>query len=198
MSKGNSIIVGPVRFSYMNVFRPKLNTNNGRMQFSTVVLIPKKSSDRCPDSEQIIRDLNEAIDNAAEDKFGNKVPANLRRPLRDGDAEKNDDGSPKYGGFWFMNSYADEDRGPVLFHGADRRHVLPEDEKLWKSGDWGYVKLNFYGYDQKGNKGVGAGLQSIRFTRHDTPLGGGTTSASEFPEVAVDPDDYDPFAEETP
>lgn len=192
-----SIIVGPVRFSYMNVFKPKVNTQNGKTQFSAVVLVPKKASDKCPEPDKIKATLDAAIADAAAEKFGSKIPATLRRPLRDGDAEVTDDGSPKYAGYWFMNAYADEDRGPVLFHGANPpRHIVPDDEKKWRSGDWGFVKINFYGYDTAGNKGVGAGLKSIRFTKHDTPLGDAITTPDEFPEVEVDPEDYNPFEDE--
>jgi hypothetical protein len=48
------------------------------------------------------------------------------------------------------------------------------------SGCWGAVTLNFFPYDSKGNKGVGAGLNNVIKTRDDERLSGGSSADADF------------------
>lgn len=185
-------IVGPVRFSYMSVFAPKENTIRQCMEYSVVCLVPKQPNTFCPDPKAVIKSVVALVENAIEKKFGQK-PAKWDNPIRDGDEEVNDEGEPKYPGYWFFNTRADTDHAPVT--------IDPYREPVksgWQSGDWGNIKLNTYGYEFKGKRGVGIGVRAVQFVSHDTPFGDVQDPdqvAMEFPEVAVKGDDYDPFAE---
>jgi len=197
----NSIIVGPVRLSYLNVFKTRENLN-GEPEFSATVLIPKNRTEHCSDPQTLVKDVAQFIKGKLFEKFG-KEPPNWKNPLKDGDKELDSEGNPRCPGYWFIRAKCKEDFPPVLVNGSG--NVVHAGDG-WKSGDWGKVKLAFYGFDHAGNKGVGVGLRAIQFLYTDEPLGGGSdaaTVASEFGTVAdaqnpvgSAPDDYDPFSDQ--
>jgi len=192
-------IVGPVRLSYMNVFKPRANDlKEGKKEYSVTLLIPKEATAECPAPKDELDGMKAILKGVAFEKWGNKIPPNLRNPIRDGDTETDSQGEPKAPGYWFMNVSAKEEYPPMLINGA--REKVTEG---WNSGDWGKVQLAFFAYDQKGNRGVSAGLRAIQFTHHGDPLGGTSVSADNFDVVATAkpssdgaPDGYDPFADE--
>lgn len=201
-SSATEAIFGPCRMSYMNVFKPRKNDlKGGAEEFGAVLLIPKEPSEFCPQAKDLPRFVAGVIKAAYNSKFG-EAPKKYDQPLKDGDKEENSEGDPKYPGFWYLRVSAKGEYPPVLI-GGDRKPVTSG----WESGDWGNVKVNFYGYDFQGKKGVSGGLRAIQFVAKDEPFGSSTdpnTVANEFDEVAgykspsaatddENPDDYDPF-----
>lgn len=196
-------IVGPVRLSYMNVFKPRINELKGGVpEYSVVLLIPKKPNDFCPNPKGVWAHLQNLVGAALAEKFAGKTPPKWTSCLKDGDIELNGEGEPKNPGYLFLNCSCSNEYPPLLIDG-ERSKV----REGWQSGDWGMVKLRFYGYDHaSGKRGVGCGLLAIQFLRHDEPLGGGTTSPDEFETRQSDPplsssgqidgSEYDPFADE--
>lgn len=191
----NTIVIGPCRLSYMNVFKPKLNDMKGIHQYSAVLLIPKEPSEYLADPKSEAKAFHEIVKTLMAEKFGAQMPSKWRNPLQDGDTETNSAGDPKNQGYWFINCSADEDYRPALIDGAKR-----EVKDGWNSGDWGKVKLRLYAYDQKGNKGVGCGLLAIQFLYKDESLGGGGNDDSGFEEekvaVGVGAEEKDPFEDD--
>lgn len=190
-------IVGPVRFSYLTVFKPRQNPNKEGvvMEYSVTMMIPKEPNEFCPDPKSVGKAVSTLI-NEALTAFFPTVPPKWTNPLQDGDTETDAEGRPKHPGYWFVRAWAGEEYPPLLIDGG--RNKVTEG---WQSGDWGMVKVSFYGYDKKGNKGVSGGLRAVQFLRHDTPLGSAGVSPDEFAEVAGDSGlsqtsgDMDPFAE---
>lgn len=175
-------VVGLCRLSYMNVFKPRLNGNNDKVEYSVTLLIPKVKNDFCTDPTGILKKLKAMCDAALANKFKKNIPDDWANPLKDGDKEKNKKtGGPRHPGYWYINASANEDFPPLLIDGA-RNKVTGG----WVSGDWGHVKLNMFGYDAKGNQGVSAGLRAIQFLRHDEPLGGSITTINDFAELEGD------------
>lgn len=158
--------IGPVRFSYMSVFKPRKNDlKDGRLEYSLVCLIPKAANQFCPDPKSVGSRTAALIKAVAAEKWGADAKG-WTTCLKDGDAEKNDEGEPKHPGYWFFRATANVEYPPVLVD-AGRNTVLDG----WQSGDWGNVQVRFWPYDQKGNKGVSCGLRAIQFVRHDEALG---------------------------
>ena len=113
-------------------------------------------------------------------KFGGKVPPKgaLKLPLRDGDAERDDEA---YKGAYFVNANSttapqivDKAVQPIL----DRAEVY--------SGCYARVSSNFYAFNTNGNKGIACGLGNIQKVRDGEPLSGRTSAADDF---ATDLDD---------
>ena len=163
-------VTGEVRFSYFSALSARTNEMNGKEEFSTQVLVPKSDTDT-------VAGLKAAAKAALTEKFGDKIPKNIRNPLRDGDTETKGDGSPmgeEYAGHWFFNTKSSKRPGAVDAEGND---ILGNDEIV--SGDYGRVSLNAYAYDTAGNKGVSFGLNNIMFTRRGKPLGVARSSAAD-------------------
>lgn len=83
----NKVVTGEVRFSYAHVWEPD-SINGSDPKYSVSILIPKSDT-------KTINMINKAIEAAKEmgksEKFGGKIPANLKLPLRDGDEDRPDE-----------------------------------------------------------------------------------------------------------
>jgi hypothetical protein len=93
------VTTGEVRTSYFSALSARKNELNGKDEFSTQILIPKTDKDT-------LAALKAAAKEALTAKFGDKIPKNVRNPLRDGDTETKNDGSPlgkEYQGHLFCN-----------------------------------------------------------------------------------------------
>lgn len=183
---GTLVIVPNVRLSYLSVFHPRKNTlRNNEEEFSATLLIPKAPNTFCPDPLGTLKALREATQKALILKF-KEVPKKYADCLLDGDVETDNDGESKHPGYWFISTRAGVEYPPVLLDGK-RAPVL--DAKAWVSGDWGNVKLSFFGYDFENKKGVSAGLRAIQFTKKDEPFGSDQSpeaTRGEFDEVEED------------
>ena len=113
-------------------------------------------------------------------KFGGKVPPKgaLKLPLRDGDAERDDEA---YKGAWFVN--ANSTTAPQI---VDRAVQPILDRAEVYSGCHARVSINFYAFNTNGNKGIACGLGNIQKVRDGEPLSGRTSAADDF---ATDLDD---------
>ena len=149
MSKETKVIV-PGRLSYANVWEPQ-SINGSEPKYSVSVIIPK--------TDQVtIQKIKQAVELAKQEaisKFGGKIPANLKLPLRDGDIDRPDDEA--YANSYFINcnskqkpQVVDQQVQPIL----DQAEVY--------SGCYGRVSVTYYGFNSNGNRGVPAGLGNIQ------------------------------------
>lgn len=163
------VVTGKVRFSYFSALTARRNEMNGKDEFSTQVLVPKTDVDT-------VAQLKSAAKAALVAKFGDKIPKNVRNPLRDGDTELKSDGaslSPEYAGHYFFNTKSATKPGAVDNHGQD---IINNTDIV--SGDYGRVSLNAYAYDTAGNKGVSFGLNHVMLISKGESLGGAKSSAA--------------------
>jgi hypothetical protein len=182
------VVTGKVRFSYFNALAARKNELSGKEEFSTQVLVPKSDT-------ETVAALKAAAKAALVAKFGDKIPKNVRNPLRDGDTETKQDGSPlgaEYAGCFFFNAKSTNKPGAVDQHGQD---LIGANDI--GSGDFGRVSLNAYAYSQAGNNGVSFGLNNIMLLAKGDPLGGARPSAAadfgvtSSPKAAAAPADDD-------
>lgn len=158
----------PVRFSYANVHQPA-SINGSDPKYSLSIIIPKSD-------KKAIKKVKDAIQRATQenkDKFGGKVPANLKNPLRDGDVDREEDDA--YANSYFINANSKVKPGIV---DADLNPILDQSE--FYSGCYGRVSLTFYGFNVNGNRGIAAGLQNIMKTADGEPLGGRSSAEDDF------------------
>lgn len=168
------VVTGKVRLSYVNVFQPRAAKPGQEPKYSICVLIPKTDT-------ATINKVKAAVKAAAEagiGVLGGKVPAGLKNPLRDGDTERD---SAEYKGHYFINANSKQKPGVV---DASVQPILDASEL--QSGDYGRVSLNFYAYNQEGNKGIGAGLQNVQLLAKGEPLSGRSRAEDDF--TAADED----------
>ncbi|MCZ8518865.1 DUF2815 family protein [Paenibacillus caseinilyticus] len=176
-NKDTKVITGKVRFSYVHVFKPQAMEDGQDPKYSVTLLIPKSDKDTL---KKIQAATNAAIE-AGKSKWGGKIPPNLKKPLRDGDAEKDTEMYPEYAGHYFLNCSSKQKPGIV---DRDRNEILDSTEVY--SGCYGRVSLNFYTFDAKGNRGVAAGLNNLQKLHDGDYLGGRSSAADDFGDDVVD------------
>jgi len=168
----NRIVLPNVRGSYVHVFTPRRNDNNGKEQYSMAVLIPKGDT-------KTIRKINALIDATAEDRWGQRKPRNLVLPLHDGD-EKSD--QEAYHGHYYINLKSDYQPDIV---NSKREPVL--NVKEFESGDYCNVSVTAFAYDNV-NTGVSLALGNIQVLRKGEPLGNRRSAEDDFDDVWEDDD----------
>jgi len=162
------VVTGKCRLSYVNVFQPRAAKPGQKEKYSVCVLIPKTDT-------ATINKVKAAVKAAAEagvGTLGGKIPAGLKNPLRDGDTERD---APEYKGHYFINANSTQKPGVV---DMNVQPILDPSEVY--SGCYGRVSLNFYAYNQEGNKGIGAGLQNLQKMADGEPLSGRSRAEDDF------------------
>ena len=163
----------------MQVFLPALlgaqRSQRRGPKYSVSAIIPKSDT-------ETIEKIKRAIEQAKKDsvsKWGGKVPANLKLPLRDGDIDRPEDEA--YADSYFFN--ANSKQAPQV---VDKNVQPILDQSEVYSGCYGRISVNFYGFSTNGNKGIAAGLGNIQKLRDGESLGGRTNAEDDFDAVEVD------------
>lgn len=174
-----TITIGPVRFSYLHCFEPVAIEEGQQKKYSVSAIIPKSD-------KKTIKMIENAIDLATKEgkdkKWGGKIPATLKTPLRDGDEERSDDEA--YEKAMFINCHATTRPGVV---DAGRNPIVDKDEV--GSGDYGYLNITLYPYNAGGAKGVAAGFNHLMKTKDGVRLSGRISVDAAFGDVEVDEND---------
>lgn len=162
-----SKMITPVaRASYANVWEPG-ETPQGDLKYSISLIIPK--------DDPAIAEIKAAIKSCIVAKLGSdesKWPKNMKNPLRDGDEER--DGK-EYAGSFFMNAGSKNQPGIV---DSNVRPITDRDD--FYSGCYCRASVSFFYYDQKGNKGVGVGLNNLMKVKDGERLDGRRSAEDEF------------------
>jgi hypothetical protein len=166
-------VTGVVRASYANIMRAKRNEMNGKEEYSVVCLVPKTDT-------ASVEGLKAAAKAAIAAKWPAGAPKGLRNPLRDGDTDTKQDGSPlgaEYKGCYFFNAKTDASRNKPSVIDKLGHDLIDPDSVV--SGDFIRVSVNAYAYDAAGNRGVSFGLNNVLLDRKGEPLGGSRPSAAQ-------------------
>lgn len=175
------IVTGKARLSFPSLFEPKAmpGAPQETAKYSASLIIPKSDTETLNKIQQAI---NSATEIGKADKFGGKVPPNLKTTLRDGDVERPDD--PAYADSYFLNVTSKRKPGLV-----DQRKQPITDETELYAGCYVRASINFYAYNANGNKGISAGLNNMQKWAEGEPLSGGTTAEEDFDEIEVSEED---------
>lgn len=167
-NQNNTKVIVPCRFSYLHCWEPD-SVNGGDPKYSVSAIVPKSDT-------KTINAIKAAIEQAKKDsvsKWGGKIPANLKLPLRDGDIDRPDDEA--YAGCYFFN--ANSRQAPQVVD-SKVQPILDQSEVY--SGCYGKISVTFYGYNSNGNRGIAAGLGNIQKLKDGESLGGRTSAADDF------------------
>lgn len=177
-NKDTSVRIGEVRFSYTAVFQPKKNDDGTPSKYGVCIIIPKEDT-------ETVNLVKEAIDAAKQrgkmEKWGGKIPANVKSCLRDGDIDREDDEA--FAGCYFLNASSRNKPGVKVLEDGVVSDAL--DEEDFYSGCYGAVTLDFFPYESSGNKGVGAGLNNVIKTRDGDRLSGGRSADEDFADLGT-------------
>lgn len=172
------LVTGKVRLSYEHVWEPAA-IKDGDPKYSVSLIIPKSD-------KKTIKAIQDAVEQAKQDgkaKFGGRIPANLKLPLRDGDIERPEDEA--YANSYFINANSkdkpqivDKQVQPIL----DRNEVY--------SGCYARVSISIYPFNTNGNRGIACGLGNIQKIADGEPLGGRTRAEDDFDSYEDEDDDF--------
>ncbi|MPQ44597.1 DUF2815 family protein [Clostridium tarantellae] len=174
-NEGTKVITGKIRMSYANLFTPRAMVEGQEPKYSLCILIPKSDKDT-------LNKVKGAIESAKESGkslWGGKVPANLKTPLRDGDEERAD--QSEYESHYFINATSKQKPGVV---DVALNEVIDSTEVY--SGCYGRVSINFYPFNQAGNRGIGCGLQNVQKLSEGESLGGKSRAQDDFDAIEDD------------
>lgn len=181
MEDNQKLNIGPVRFSYVHVFEPRKGDQGETPKYSVTLLIPKSDTALV---ERVKAAIQAAYTAGIASVFGGQAPAKgtARNPLRDGDAEKSED--PNYEGMYFINASCKTAPGVVKPNPTGNpKFVAITDQNEFYSGCYGYANIRFYAYNNRGNKGVSAGLNNLLKTRDGEFLGGRANADADFHDI---------------
>lgn len=166
------LVTNRVRLSFVFLNKPKQN-DRGEDKFSCTVLLPKSDTKK-------YAELRSAEREAAEKKFPGKGDAfykAIKSVIHDGDGLRptGESFGPECKGHWVFTASTSDRPGCV------DENLQPLMEPI-KSGDYGRVSINMYGFDTAGNRGVAAGLNNVQLLERGESLGGRTDAATDFAE----------------
>lgn len=173
----SKVVTGTVRLSYAHIWEPA-SINGSDEKYSVSLIIPKSDT-------KTVKAIQDAVEQAKQDgkaKFGGKIPANLKLPLRDGDIERPDDEA--YADSYFINANS-KDKPQIV----DTKVQPIIDRSEVYSGCYARVSISLYAFNTNGNKGIACGLGNIQKIADGEPLGGRSRAEDDF--TAFDDEDYD-------
>ena len=172
------VVTGKVRFSFVNVFEARAFGEGQTPKYSVMLLIPKSDVGT-------VNRIKKAIDAAAakglSTKFAGKMPAVLKTTLKDADKDMDQDGEI------FANKW-DYTAGHYIINVSSKNQPQIVDAELnpiidpteMYSGCYGRASINFFAYNNQGNKGISAGLNNLQKLEDGEPLGSFTTAEQDF------------------
>lgn len=178
MAKSNRDVTAAGRLSYPNLFTPRAANDQAAPKYSATLLIPKS------DTLTVDR-IHSAIDAAVQDGVDRHVfkqpidPTHSKYPpLRDGDLP-NDSGEPRgpeFAGHWFIAAKAGTQSKPFV---VDQQLQPIIDENDIYAGCYVNMAVQFFAYENSGNKGISAALVGVQFVKDGERLGGPALEAED-------------------
>lgn len=171
------VVTGEVRFSFVNLLKPRAAQQGGEEKYSVTILLPK--SDIA--TKQRLDAAIEAAKQLGQSKVWNGViPPMLAIPIHDGDGVKPSDGMPfgdECKGHWVFSASTKVDQPPKIVD-ANLNPIMDPTEVY--SGMYGRIAVNFAPYANAGKKGIGCYISTnVQKTRDGEPLGSSAPAASD-------------------
>jgi hypothetical protein len=175
---GTNVLTGVVRASFADVIvaKPKMD-DPSKLEYQCVLII--KAGD------PVLALMKEAMKEAVQKKWGDKVPSGLRNPIRECSEKQYDGFEP---GDFFITARATEKPGVI-----DAAMKPITDKAELYSGCFIRANIGAFAYEKKGNKGVAFGLSHVQKLCDGPSLTGRQSVDKVFSPVIVE---GNPFGEE--
>lgn len=165
----DNILTPEFRATFVALFKPSASKNAdgtaGKLKYSIRAAF---------DPSTDLKALKKAAEQAARDKWGDKIPKTMRSPFRTNEELDNPiPGLPDDA--IIMTFSANEDRRPGLV-GPKLQDIIDETEIY--SGCYLRAQVRAFAYENAGNRGVSFGLQNVQKLRDGDPLGAGRMPAA--------------------
>lgn len=164
------------RVAYPSIFKAKKVEINGVAKidsktgqpvnmYSVVLIFPKNS--------QAVKELKAAVVAAAKEKFGDKIPASFRNPIKDGDEnldKKTGEIKTGFEGMNYIQFQRREEQGKPTIVDTSHQEILDPNEAY--GGCYAKINANVAAYDVAGGKGVNFYMNAFMKTKDGERLGG--------------------------
>lgn len=179
-----TITTGQARLSYVHLFQPYSGQQGQEPKYSVTILIPKTD---IATKQRIDAAINAAITAAVAGKWNGARPPQISTPVQDGDGLRRN-GEPfgqECKGHWVINA-SSKQQPPVC--DINLNPIINQTEIY--SGIYARVNINFFGFFNSGNKGIGCGLNAVQKVADGEPLGGRVSVESAFGDAGFAPQQY--------
>jgi hypothetical protein len=172
MAKGNRVLTPVFRVSFPNVFKAVAFQEGQDPKYSLTMLFPKNMS-----KEELAKfaAMKNLVEEAVKDKWGDKVPRNLRSPFRDG-SEKD---FPGYENVVFCSASSKQKPSVV---NEDAEPIMESSD--FYPGCYAQAYLTAFAYDTAGNRGVAFGLSTVQKVKNGEPFVSRHDGKDDFAPVA--------------
>lgn len=158
-----AITTGKVRASYVNIFQPRTPENGGEPKYSITLLIPKTDAATL---NAIFAEIERAKQEGIQ-KFNGSIPPMCRTPIYDGDGYRPSG-----------EAFGEECRGCMVMTASAKNQPVIVDLNMQNiinpadiySGCYIRASINFFAYNNSGNKGIGCGLNAVQKIEDGEPL----------------------------
>ena len=177
------ITIKNVRLTFSALFQPNAGKDgNKKPEYQATFLLDKEK-----DAKQI-EAIRAAMNAAAVEMWGQKMPNKLKSCLQDGNDKETQDGRP-YDGFPGNMAFKTHSQFATEVYNYDMKR-LTEDSGLPYDGCYVNAVANVYAWHHtdSGTNGVSAFLTSVQFANHGAPLKGNKFDATSYFDVLPPPD----------
>lgn len=178
LTKSGRVNTPKGRLAFVTLAEPRAKKDakpGAKPKYSVAILLPKGAD---------ISALKKLAADKAKEKWGDKIPAKMRNPIKKCVECQDKDGNT-YAGFddprfeYCIWPTAINKPGVI-----DGKNQPVTDAGDMYSGRWGMLNVHAYWYDMDGNRGISFGLDNVQLLDHDDSLGGRSKATSEFEAVA--------------
>jgi hypothetical protein len=170
------VVTGEVRFSFVNLLKPRASQLGGAEKYSVTVLLPKSDF---ATKQRIDAAIAAAMQIGKSKAWNGVIPPMVAIPVHDGDGVKPSDGMPfgeECKGHWVFNASTGVDQPPKIVD-ANMNPIINPTEIY--SGMYGKIAVNFGPYANAGKKGIGCYISTnVLKTRDGEPLGSSAPDAA--------------------
>lgn len=173
-NQSTTVTTDRVRLSYVHLFQPHANNPGQEPKYSTTILIPKSDT---ATMQRIQAAINAAFEKGVASRWGGARPPQPQIPIWDGDGvRKNGEPfGPEAKGHWVITASSRQQQAIV---DLNLNPIINQSEVY--SGIYAKVNLNFFPFDNSGNRGIGAGLGPVQKVSDGEPLGGRVSAEQAF------------------
>lgn len=169
-----ALTTGKVRLSYCHVWEPQTPQGGGEPKYSVTILIPKSDINTL---NAIYAEMESVKQSGISSVWGGTIPPIVKVPLYDGDGVRPSG-----------EAYGAECKGHMVITASSKTQPPIVDLNVQPvlnradvySGCYARVNINFFAYNQAGNRGLGCGLNCIQKVEDGEPLAGGVSAQEAF------------------
>ncbi|MCL6453582.1 MAG: DUF2815 family protein [Alicyclobacillus sp.] len=172
MTKPTAVTTGQVRLSYVHLTQPYARPGQ-EPKYSVTVLLPKSD---VATKQRIDAAIEAAIQEGIAKVWNGVRPPMIKTPIYDGDGVRANGEAfgPECKGHWVFTASSKQ---PVEIVDLSLNPIINPTEIY--SGMYARVNINFFAFNQNGNRGIGCGLGPVQKVADGEPLGGRAPTAQE-------------------